>query len=145
VSQRDKLLAVVDADLREDCDQYGSLRQLMRELYERLLERDCSAIDRINLQITQHVEAIASRAQRRSKVLAAFRLNADGDGMRRLLHSVPGPLGESLRQHWQQVGELAAQCRQLNEHNGKLLAMHHDILQQLLAGSQDTIYAPQPY
>ena len=146
MSQRDRLLAAVDADLEQDCSEYRALRGLMGELYERLLERDCAGIERINLQITLHVEAIALRAQRRSKVLGAFSLQADTDGMRRLLASATGTLSQSLQQHWQQVGELTVQCRQLNERNGKLLAMHHDILQQLLAGNQDArLYVPQAY
>jgi len=146
VTQRDKLLAVVDDDLRQDCSDYLALRELMQELYGRLLERDVPEIDRINLQITLRVEAIAARAQRRTKVLAAFRLDATGAGMRRLLSSCSGERGVSLQQHWQQVGDLAVQCQLFNEHNGKLLAMHHDILQQLLAGNQDArLYTPQAY
>lgn len=146
MNQRDKLLAVLDEDLQQDCGDYLALRTLMQELYSRLLERDVPEIDQINLQITVRVEAIATRAQRRSKVLAAFRLENSGVGMRRLLSSCVSTRGESLQQHWQQVGDLAVQCQRMNEQNGKLLAMHHDILQQLLAGSQDTrLYAPQAY
>lgn len=146
MSQRERLLAAVDADLEQDCGDYRALRGLMGDLYERLLERDSAEIERINLQITLHVEAIAQRAQRRSKVLTAFGRQPDVDGMRRLLASASGTLSQSLQGHWQQVGELTAQCRQLNERNGALLAMHHDILQQLLAGSQDArLYAPQAY
>jgi len=146
VSQRDKLLEIVDDDLQQDCGDYLALRELMQELYARLLERDVPEIDRINQQVTVRVEAIAARAQRRSKVLTAFRLETTGVGMRRLLSSCSGARGESLQQHWQQVGDLAVQCQQLNEHNGRLLAMHHDILQQLLAGGQDArLYSPQAY
>lgn len=146
MSQRDKLLTVLDEDLQQDCGDYLALRQLMQDLYSRLLERDVPEIDRINLLITVRVEAIAARAQRRSKILTAFRLDTSGVGMRRLLASCTGTRGESLQQHWQQVGDLAVQCQQFNEHNGKLLAMHHDILQQLLVGSQDArLYSPQAY
>lgn len=146
MSQRDKLLAVVDEDLQQDCNDYCGLRELMQALYSRLLERDVVEIDRINAQISERVEAISARAQRRSKILAAFRLETSGVGMRRLLASCIGPRGASMQRHWQQVGDLAVQCQQFNEHNGKLLAMHHDILQQLLAGNQDArLYSPQAY
>ena len=146
MNQRERLLAALDADLEQDCTDYLALRELMGELYERLLERDGAEIERINLQITLRVEALGVRAQRRSKVLAAFGLQADADGMCRLLASASGTLGQALQAHWQRVGELAGQCRQLNERNGVLLAMHHDILQQLLAGSQDArLYVPQAY
>ena len=40
MSQRDRLLAVVDDDLQQDCGDYLALRELMQELYGRLLERE---------------------------------------------------------------------------------------------------------
>ncbi|WP_313499701.1 flagella synthesis protein FlgN [Stutzerimonas nitrititolerans] len=146
MSQREKLLAVVDDDLQQDCSDYRSLRELMQRLYGHLLERDVPEIERINAQIDNRIEVLAARAQRRSKVLTAFRLEATGPGMQRLLASCPGERGEALQQHWQQLGELARQCQQLNERNGRLLAMHHEILQQLLLGNQGArLYTHQAY
>jgi len=146
VNQREKLFAVVDADLQQDHGDYLALRKLMQSLYGYLLERNVAQIERTNLQIGSRVEALAVRAERRSKVLAAFSLEPTAAGMQRLLASRAGASGESLRQQWQQVGELAAECQQLNERNGKLLAMHHEILQQLLAGNQGAqLYTHQAY
>ncbi|WP_312254940.1 flagellar protein FlgN [Stutzerimonas nitrititolerans] len=146
MSQREKLLAVVDDDLQQDCSDYRSLRELMQMLYGHLLERDVPEIERINAQIDNRIEVLAARAQRRSKVLTAFRLEATGPGMQRLLASCSGERGEALQWHWQQLGELARQCQQLNERNGRLLAMHHEILQQLLLGNQGArLYTHQAY
>lgn len=146
MNQRDKLLEVLASDLEQDCEDYLALRDLMQALYAFLLERDSPEIDRLNLQITTRVEALAVRAQRRAKVLGAFRLQADAEGMQRLLGCYPEDQAERLRQCWQQLGALAAQCQQINERNGKLLAMHHEILVQLLAGSHDArLYQPQMY
>ncbi|MCQ4297142.1 flagellar protein FlgN [Pseudomonas stutzeri] len=146
MNQRDKLLAVVASDLVQDCEDYLALRDLMQALYAFLLERDSVEIDRLNLQITTRVETIGMRAQRRAKVLSAFRLQADAEGMQRLLGSYPAEQAMRLTQSWQQLGALACQCQQINERNGKLLAMHHEILGQLLAGSHDArLYQPQMY
>jgi len=146
VSQRDKLLQVVDNDLQQDCGDYLALRDLMQALYSFLLERDSVEIERINRQISRHVDNLRGRAQRRSKILAAFRLGDDGAGMQRLLESYPEVRRAVLQQFWQQLGRLATECQQLNERNGKLLAMHHEILEQLLATQQPThLYSPQAY
>lgn len=146
MSQREKLLAVVDEDLQQDCSDYLSLRELMQAMYGHLLKHDVPEIDRVNVQIGSHIEALGARAARRSKVLAAFGQETTATGMQRLLAGGSGERGESLRQHWQRVGELADECQQLNERNGKLLAMHHEILLQLLAGGQDAqLYSPQAY
>jgi flagella synthesis protein FlgN len=146
VSQRDRLLQIVDADLQQDCGDYLALRDLMQALYSFLLERDSVEIERINRQISRHVDNLGGRAQRRGKILAAFRLSDDGAGMQRLLESYPEVRRAVLQQFWQQLGRLAAECQQLNERNGKLLAMHHEILEQLLASQQPThLYSPQAY
>lgn len=146
MNQRDKLLEVVASDLQQDCEDYSALRDLMQALYAFLLERDSPEIDRLNLQITTRVETIGSRAQRRTKVLGAFRLQPDAEGMRRLLSCYPNEQAVGLSQLWRRLGTLASQCQQINERNGKLLAMHHEILGQLLAGSHDArLYQPQMY
>jgi len=146
VNQRDRLLAVVADDIRQDCEQYLALRDLMQALYTFLLERDSAEIDRLNLQIPRHVEALEVRARRRAKVLGAFRLSGDGDGMQRLLASYPADQRAELQAGWQQLGSLARHCQQLNERNGKLLAMHHDLLQQLLGDQRDArVYQPHAY
>lgn len=146
MNQRDRLLAVVADDIRQDCEQYLALRDLMQALYTFLLERDSAEIDRLNLQITRHVEALEVRARRRAKVLGAFRLSGDGDGMQRLLASYPADQRAELQASWQQLGSLARHCQQLNERNGKLLAMHHDLLQQLLGDQRDArVYQPHAY
>lgn len=146
MSQREKLLAVVDDDLQQDLGDYLALRELMQALYGHLLERDAPEIERANLQISHRVEALFARAGRRSKVLAAFGLEATTSGMQRLLAVSSGERGDSLQRHWQQVGELAQQCQALNECNGKLLAMHHEILQQLLGSNQGAqLYTHQAY
>lgn len=146
MNQRDKLLQVVDDDLQQDCGDYFALRDLMQALYSFLLERDSVEIERINRQISRHVDNLGGRAQRRGKILAAFRLSDDGAGMQRLLESYPEVRRAVLQQFWQQLGRLAAECQQLNERNGKLLAMHHEILEQLLASQQPThLYSPQAY
>nr|WP_250646408.1 flagellar protein FlgN [Pseudomonas oligotrophica] len=139
-------MAVVADDIRQDGEDYLALRDLMQALYTFLLERDSEEIDRLNLQITRHVEALDLRARRRAKVLAAFRLPGDVDGMQRLLAGYAEPQASEVRRQWQQLGSLAAHCQQLNERNGKLLAMHHDVLQQLLGDHLDArVYQPQPY
>src|SRR5690606_24520559 len=120
------------------------LRGLMQELYEHLMARDSLRIDLLNQQIEVLVEAVRQRAERRSKTLQAFRLEPDADGMQCLLDSYPPSRRGRLQQSWQQLGQLAGQCRRLNERNGQLLAMHNDILSQLFAAEGDSgVYGQQ--
>ena len=135
--KREQLLSLVERDIQQDCADYLGLRSLMQELYGHLMARDCVRIDLVNQQIEVLVDAVRQRAERRSKTLQAFRLEPDVAGMRSLLGNYAPPRGQHLQQSWQQLGQLVGQCQRLNERNGQLLAMHNDILSQLLAGESE--------
>lgn len=144
MTKREQLLQVVEQDVQLDCTDYLSLRGLMQELYQQLLERNSSQIDLLNAQVSSLVDQVRLRAQRRSKILAAFALGADNTALQQLFALFPESRGDHLRRAWEQLGQLAAQCKQLNERNGKLLAMHNDILSQLLGDGRDAqLYTPQ--
>jgi flagella synthesis protein FlgN len=147
VSQKDKLLAVVAADIAADLNTYGQLQRLLDELHERLLARETLAIEQLNQHIEPCLNALAECSARRGKVLRAFGLAADPEGMQRLLGAYPATQVETVRSQWQQLGQAVRDCRQRNERNGRLLAMHNDILNQLLSGTGDgtALYGQQDY
>jgi flagella synthesis protein FlgN len=147
VSQKDKLLAVVAADIAADLNTYEQLQRLLDELHERLLARDTLAIEQLNQRIESCLNALAECSTRRGKVLRAFGLSADPQGMQRLLAAYPATQVETVRSQWQQLGQAVRDCRQRNERNGRLLAMHNDILNQLLSGTGDgtALYGQQDY
>lgn len=146
MSQSQKLLTIVANDIQQDCSDYLSLRDLLQELYQHLLERDAAQIEALNQRIVALAESAQVRAERRAKILGAFRLTQDAEGMQRILASYQPPLRDRLQQAWNELGQLAAECKRLNERNGKLLAMQHDILSQLLGnGSESQLYTPQAY
>ena len=139
-----QLLQVIEQDLQQDCADYLALRGLMQDLYQQLLKRDNRLIDIINAQIQPLIEQARQRAERRSKVLAAFNLGVGPSAMQKLLAHYPQTQRRHIENTWQQLGQLAGQCKNLNERNGKLVAMHHEILEQLL-GEPGTnhLYSPQ--
>ena len=144
--KREQLLSLIERDIQQDCADYLRLRGLMQELYEFLMSRDTARIDVINQQVSGLVDETRLRAERRSKALGAFRLEADAAGMYRLFELYPAVRHTQLQQYWSELGQLAGQCQRLNERNGQLLAMHNDILVQLLGGSADSgLYGQQGY
>lgn len=144
MNRREQLLQVLERDIQQDCADYAGLHRLMQSLYQQLLERNSAEIERINTQINFLVEYVRARTQRRSKILSAFGLGSGAEAMEQAFSLLPDSRREALQQKWQELAELVKQAKQLNERNGKLLAMHNDILSQLLAGERDTqVYAPQ--
>lgn len=145
MSRSQKLLEIISDDIQRDCDDYLRLRELMQDLHEGLAQRDAARVEQLNQQIAALVAGADGRATRRSKILSAFRLEHGPAGMQKLLASYPQPQRSAVQRAWQQLGELAAECKRLNARNGKLLAAQHDILNQLLGGGDAQVYSPQPY
>lgn len=137
MNQRARLLQVIEQDIQQDGRDCLALRDRLQDLYRHLLARDSAQIEALNPEIQALLDAVGVRAQRRSRVLRAFALPLDAEGMRTLLSNYAPPRREDLQQAWLQLGQLIAQCKRLNERNGKLLAMHHDILSQLMGSPRE--------
>ena len=88
--------------------------------------RSCSSVtarkSTVSICRSPRASKPSPRAQRRAKVLGAFRLQADAEGTQRLLGCYPEDQATRLRTLWQKLGAMASQCQQINERNGKLLA-----------------------
>lgn len=142
MSQRAQLLRVIEHDLAEDVGGYEQLSQLMTQLYGWLMARDSAQIDLANQHISELLDAASLRARRRSKVLQALGLGDDSASMERLFALLAPARIAPLQGAWNTLTARVAQCRQLNERNGKLLAMHSDVLQQLFDRQPESIYQP---
>lgn len=145
MNRSEQLIQLVGRDLELDCADYQNLQELMQAQYEALLVRNSVQIESLNQQISVLLELIRARAQRRSKILTIFGLPADQPGaMVRLLSHASTTSRELFMQCWNALGRLVQNTRSLNERNGKLLAMHNEILSQLLANEESSqVYAPR--
>ncbi|WP_324709395.1 flagellar export chaperone FlgN [Pseudomonas citronellolis] len=142
--RRARLLQLIEADIRLDRADYLYLRSALLDLHDQLLARDSEAIARSNTRIGELVEAVRQRAERRAKVLQAFGLDIGRAGMQRLLEHFPGAGRQALQRDWLVLAEQVEECRLLNERNGRLLAMHNEIIGQLLAGQGGHgVYSPE--
>lgn len=146
MTSHERLKAALESDLQQDCADYQGLLQLTEALHACLLERDNQAVEEANQAITTLLERAAARAQRRNRILVAFSLQANEQGMQKLIAKCAPPMQQRLEVSWAELVRLVSACHQQNERNGKLLAMQHDILNHLLdPGPQAAIYAPQYY
>jgi flagella synthesis protein FlgN len=142
VSKREQLLAIVDEDLGRDLADYQCMVTLMTELHQHLARRDVGRVDAINVHLSSLIVNVGQRAERRSKILVAFRLGVDGCGILRLFDCFAPARRSQLQEVWFALGECAGQCRRLNENNGRLLSMQGEILGRVLGRSNEHIYTP---
>jgi flagella synthesis protein FlgN len=146
MSRAAQLVQLAGRDIEQDCADYQGLQGLMKSLYDSLLQRNCEQIELLNQQIMVLIEFIATRSERRRKILAAFGVPASASnlGMLKLLRMAPE--SERLLASWAQLETLVLETKKLNERNGKLLAMHNEIISQILSGQQlEQVYSPQYY
>lgn len=142
MSRSRQLLELIAADIQQDLQDYPALQELLQQQHLSLLRRDAAGVEALNAEITVQTTVIQRRAQRRSKILRAFQLEEGAAGMQRLLAAYPEPQRQAVQTAWARLAALTAECRQLNERNGRLLAMQQEILTQLI-GEQPHLYAPQ--
>lgn len=147
MTRSEQLVQLAGRDIELDCADYQGLQRLMQSLYEQLLVRNSAQIESLNQQISVLVEFIRARAERRRKILNAFGLAPSLSGaMEKLLIHCPLPNRNDYLRSWTQLENLIQQTKSLNERNGKLLAMHNDILSQLLGNGQaEQVYSPRYY
>ena len=142
MSQRAQLLKVVEQDVYDDLAGFAHLLGCMSRLQASLMARDCDAIAAANEQISALMDTAGARARRRSRVLEVFHLGTDSRAMESLIGLYPPQRKARLAQAWQTLISSVERCRDLNERNGKLLAMHGEIFQQLARQDPAQVYSP---
>lgn len=142
MSQREKLLRVVEQDVHDDLTGFARLYECMERLQAVLMARDSVAITAANEHIVGLIDAAGARARRRSKVLEVFRLGTDTSAMQSLIGLYEAERREQLSHAWKSLVASVERCRDLNERNGKLLAMHSEIFQQLAQQDSAQVYSP---
>lgn len=142
MSQREKLLQVVEQDVFDDLTDFARLHEWMSRLQVALMARDCAVITTANKLIAGLVDAAGARARRRSKVLEVFQLQVDANAMQSLMGLYAPDRRTHLSQAWKHLIVSVGRCRDLNERNGKLLAMHSEIFHQLAQQDTAQVYSP---
>ncbi|MDZ4262870.1 MAG: flagellar export chaperone FlgN [Pseudomonadota bacterium] len=147
MNRSEQLLQLAGRDIELDWADYRGLASLMQTLYEQLLVRNSARIESLNQQISVLLDFIHARAERRSKILTVFGLSAAVQGvMAQLLAHCPQPSRAHFIQCWGELEQLVRQTKSLNERNGKLLAMHNDILSQIMGNApSNQVYSPRYY
>lgn len=117
---------------------------LLRHEQVMLVDAEPDALGELAREKTDLSAQLASRAAAREEELARRGLPGGRQGMDDWIRSADG---STSRRRWQQLLELAAEARLLNETNGKLIALHLQHNQQALntlltAVDQAATYGP---
>lgn len=133
-------------DLQQDSQSYTGLLDLLKSLNRAILARQVELITSINHQITACTLKLHESSLRREKILQALHLHSQEAGVEQLIAKLPNPLGSSTQTLWQEISQCIIDCKQQNNANGKIMAMHQELITQLLHQADNSgVYNPSYY
>lgn len=139
-----QLLQFFAADLTQDLARYHALDAALSAQHAAIMARDTAAIEARNTAMVELIGALHESSQRRSKIAQAFKLSPGVDSAQALAARLPPPAQHQALAQLHELTELMARCKGQNLTNGKLMAMHQELLSQLL-DTRDSLYQPRYY
>ncbi|MDO3382623.1 flagella synthesis protein FlgN [Gilvimarinus algae] len=135
--------ALVREMLTADLKAAQALLALLQKESELLKHRDHGALTDLIEAKTQHIELLNAHATERSALLQSLNLPADSNGWQAFM-SGNAPL-QALLPLWQELQECIAECKALNNINGKLIGRSQQTLQRLLDLVRGKTSTPELY
>lgn len=146
MSKEAQLIKYFVQDLQQDCQSYAGLLELLKSLNSAILSRHVETISSLNATISETAIKLHESSLRREKILQALKLTPNRTGAEALIAKLPASLGDSARTWWNEVNLHILACQQQNQANGKLMAMHQEIITQLLNPAESAgVYNPSYY
>jgi flagellar biosynthesis protein FlgN len=133
------------AGLRAERDAFRALCKLLESEQACLVRGDVQALLELTKAKSEKVDQLVALAQERVRHLEALGLASGQDGMATWLATQAGAQREELSQVWQELIDLAADARSLNDLNGKLITTRLSHNQAALATLQSSVRTQSVY
>ena len=133
------------ATIRREKELLAGFSALLREEQTALQHGEAPALPALNLKKASLIEDMNAMAGLRNALLAGAGCGPDRDGMKQWLDRNPD--NTTIRAVWSGLLKLAAEARELNETNGKLISLRLQATQEALAiltqqARQTSLYGP---
>lgn len=132
LDRKRRLVQSLIRDVQTDIKEYGQLKTMLKHQKELMNRTDNEQLEVHNNHQTQLCYKLAERANKRSDELKQLGFDHDEKGMLKLINALPVRLKPQVKIAWGDLRNLALECQKQNEENGKLLAMQHDSIQDIL-------------
>lgn len=119
-------------DMAEDREHYHVLNDLLIQQRELIIARRAAELGALNEKIMEHYQPLLRHSQQRHRLLEQLGLNANDQGMQRLITHLPATHRPSVSSLWHNLQLMATQCQATNDYNSTLMNMQQDILANLL-------------
>ncbi len=127
--------------INQDVISYQQMELLLKEQNRNLIGRNSQYIHSNNEKQTKLLLVLQEHADQRTKLLHSFSLQASSDGIKLLAARLPAQISVKMTNQWLKLEASVGRCKQLNDHNGRLLANQQLLIRKLL-NIQDDFYQP---
>ncbi|GGC74566.1 flagellar export chaperone FlgN [Undibacterium terreum] len=135
-----QLLGLLMKGVAEDVKTYRSLQILLEDQFNAALRYQATQLNEIAEQITATVDTLEQRRQQR--VFLVENLLGPNGTVAGAFPILTGNAREAMESGWQLLEELVIDCKQRNVRNSKLMMDQQNIMQKVLHGDEEQIYAP---
>lgn len=138
LNRKRELVQSLIRDVQTDIKEYGQLKTMLNNQRELMNRTDNEQLELHNSHQTQLCYKLAERANKRCEELKQLGFSHDEKGMLKLINALPIRLKPQMKISWSDLRALALECQQQNAENGKLLAMQHSTIQDILNANSGT-------
>ncbi len=130
------------AGIKEDTGNFKRYHQLLIEQQKLMQQHDSQQLMQLNIRHEKYHQALLAQANKRKQILVNLGLPGDDQGMETVISALSAKPAAQVRQMWQQLKTLVAQCQQQNNINGELLASQQQLLDKMIRPNTQDEYHP---
>ncbi|MEC5160622.1 flagellar export chaperone FlgN [Janthinobacterium sp. CG_S6] len=124
----------------DDVPAYQALLQLLDEQFDAALRHQSARLATLAEHIGAAVDAIEAR--RRERVALVATLLGPGGTLAGAAELLRGATRQGLERNWIELEQMVLECKRRNIRTSALLSEQYSIMQRVLNGEEDQIYAP---
>ena len=144
MSNKAQVIQALVSGIKQDIVHFNRYHELLQQQQQLMQRHDSEQLVTLNLRHHKYHDALIAQAKKRQQLLVSLGLTGDENGIERVIAALNPPSAIKLRQLWQQLVGLMAQCKTQNEINGELLAGQQELLTKITNPEHSNEYYPQP-
>lgn len=137
VQQRVKTLL---NNLQQDYKRYSQLVTLLNRQRTLMIERKTDSLAQLNEEVAALYQQLTDSTAERTQILTELNIPPTPAGMQKFFTRLPAAFSDKARLLWSTLEKQVITCKQINDHNARLLNSQREILNTLLGNEPEAIY-----
>ncbi len=134
-------LALLLRDAQADLGDYGTLAQLLEQQFEGALRHDAAQMHTLAQQIGPLLDTLDQRRRARVELVTQLLGPQTPASMAALFERLPAARRAPVQALWERLEQAVTDCKTRNARNARLMTEQQALLQRVLHGAQEPLYA----